>query len=400
MITLDPLAQLEIIKSGTVTLAPVDELIKKLNLNRPLKIKLGADPTAPDLHLGHAVVLCKLKQIQDLGHEVIFLIGDFTARIGDPTGKSKTRPPLSDEQIQKNTTTYLDQVFKILDKNKTKVVFNSKLLSGLSILDVINLAGKVTLSRVIEREDFQNRIKSQTAVGFHELLYPFLQGYDSVALFADLEIGGTDQTFNLMFGRHLQEQFNQSPQIVLTMPILLGLDGQKKMSKSLNNYVGLTDSPEDAFGKLMSMPDSNISNYSRLLLLKTESEVARLEEGLSDGSLHPMIEKKRLSFEITNQFWGIEAASQGQLFFEQLFQNQNYDLAKVVKIEVDEVGSIWIGKLLLQAQIVKTSSEAKRLIENNSVFIDGVLVLDFRANVSVNGGEVLKVGKQVVRLAK
>jgi tyrosyl-tRNA synthetase len=203
-----------------------------------------------------------------------------------------------------------------------------------------------------------------------------------------------------MFGRHLQEQFNQSPQIVLTMPILLGLDGQKKMSKSLNNYVGLTDSPEDAFGKLMSMPDSNISNYSRLLLLKTESEVARLEEGLSDGSLHPMIEKKRLSFEITNQFWGIEAASQGQLFFEQLFQNQNYDLAKVVKIEVDEVGSIWIGKLLLQAQIVKTSSEAKRLIENNSVFIDGVLVLDFKANISVDGGEILKVGKQVVRLAK
>lgn len=400
MIALDPLAQIEIIKSGSVALTPLDELIKKLNIGRPLKIKLGADPTAPDLHLGHAVVLCKLKQLQDLGHEVIFLIGDFTARIGDPTGKSKTRPPLSDEQIEKNTTTYLEQVFKVLDKNKTRVVFNSELLSGLSLLDVIKLAGKVTLSRVIEREDFQNRMKDQTPIGFHELLYPFLQGYDSVALFADIEIGGTDQTFNLMFGRHLQEQFNQAPQIVLTMPILLGLDGKKKMSKSLSNYVGLTDLPEDAYGKLMSMPDSNIANYSRLLLLKSDSEVEKIEAGFKDGSVHPMIEKKKLSFSIIERFWGTEAAIKGQLFFEQLFQEQNYDLAKVVKIGVDEDGIIWIGKLLLQAQIVKTSSEAKRLIENKSVFIDGSLILDFKANVLIHGGEIIKVGKQVVRLQK
>jgi len=392
--------QLQIISKGTVTLTPLDELKKKLEKNVPLKIKLGADPTAPDLHLGHAVVLNKLRDLQNLGHEVIFLIGDFTARIGDPTGKSKTRPPLTEEQIQKNTETYLQQVFKILDKNRTKIVFNSSLLAHLTMTDVIKLCAKITLARVIEREDFQNRMNNQTSIGFHELLYPFLQGYDSVALEADLEIGGTDQTFNLMFGRHLQEQFGQSPQIVLTMPILEGLDGKNKMSKSLGNYVGLTDNPENAFGKIMSMPDSNLINYNKLLLGKNSNEIEQLQTELENGNLHPMTAKKSLAFGIIEKFWSTQDAQKGQYSFEEIFQKQNYENVQAVTVTTDPSNLIWIAKLLQQTGIAKTSSNAKILIESGAVVLNEQAILDFKKEVTILGGEILKVGKKIIRLQK
>jgi len=381
------------LKIGTVQVLPEDDLIKKLSSGRKLRIKLGLDPTAPDLHLGHAVVLNKLKQFQDLGHQVIFLIGDFTARIGDPSGKSKTRPALSEQEIKQNSKTYFDQVSKILDPAKTEVRYNSEWLSTLSMEDMVRLAGKVTLARLIEREDFQDRLKKNISIGFHELFYPIFQGYDSVALKADVELGGTDQTFNLLMGRFLQDQFDQEPQVIMTMPILEGLDGVQKMSKSLGNYVGLWEKADEAFGKLMSISDDLMWKYYNLLLNTSEEEIEQMQKGVKDQTLHPMDLKKDMSFKIVESFWSKDEAEAAKQKFESLFQQKDYSQATEVVLPKDTENPIWIVDILKLLKAVSTSSEAKRLIEAGAVLLDGQPVKEFKESVKWESGLTIKVGK-------
>jgi len=383
--------QLEIIKSSTTAVIPEPELIKKLQKGIPLRIKLGMDPTAPDLHLGHAVVLSKMKQLQDLGHDVIFLIGDFTARIGDPTGKSKTRPALSEEDIEKNTRTYFDQVSKILDPKKLTIVYNSEWLNALSIKDMTQLCGKVTLARLIEREDFAKRIEQNQSIGFHELLYPLFQGYDSVALKADIELGGTDQTFNLLMGRYLQEHYNQDPQVVITTPLLEGLDGGPKMSKSLGNAIGLAEPADQAYGKLMSISDELMWHYMHILLYKNDADIAKLKKEIKDGLMHPMDLKKNMANAIIERFWSAKEADAAQNQFEALFQKKDYSAAEEVSLNLK--APIWIVDLLKMLNAITSSSEAKRLIESGSVHIDGAAITDFKAVINPVPGAIIKVGK-------
>jgi tyrosyl-tRNA synthetase len=377
---------------NTVQVLPEGELEKKLESGKKLKIKLGMDPTSPDLHLGHAVVLSKLKEFQDAGHEVIFLIGDFTARIGDPTGRSKTRPPLTEEEIKRNTQTYFDQVSKILDPKKVTVRYNSELLDPLTSKDMVQLCAKVTLARLTEREDFKNRIEANQPIGFHELLYPLFQGYDSVALKADVELGGTDQTFNLLMGRFLQEQYGQPAQVIMTMPILEGLDGQQKMSKSLGNTIGLSESADQAFGKLMSISDVLMWRYMRILLNKDQQEMSVLEERVAGGTLHPMELKKNMARDIVAKFWSPAEADAAFAQFEAVFQKKDYSQAQ--EISLDGVANpILIIDLLRTIDAVKTSSEARRLIEGNAVRINDELITDFKAEIRWKSGMTIKVGK-------
>ena len=385
---------LEIIKSGTVTMVPEKELIEKLESGKKLKIKLGMDPTAPDLHLGHAVVLQKLKQFQDLGHEVIFLIGDYTASIGDPSGKSKTRPALTSEQIEKNSNTYFKQVGRILDLDKLRIVYNSEWLKKLNFADLIKLCSKITVARLIEREDFSNRLEKKLPIALHELLYPVIQGYDSVELQADVELGGTDQTFNLGCGRFLQEQHDQKPQVVITMPLLEGLDGVEKMSKSLGNVVGLTDNPVDAYGKLMSISDSLMWRYMKLLLGKTDHELSQLQDEIDNEKTHPMDMKKKMAFEIIELFWSMTDAENGAASFIARFEKKDYSDAKEVELLVNGAPeNIWIVKILRDLGVVNSSSDAKRLILSGSVTIDEVVIKDFKAEVDIASGVIVKVGK-------
>lgn len=386
--------QLTLIKQGIAQVVPEADLVKKLSRGKSLKIKLGADPTAPDLHLGHAVVLCKMRHFQDLGHEVIFLIGDFTSLIGDPTGKSKTRPPLTPDEIKRNAETYFKQVSKILDPQKTTICYNSEWLSPLNFADVIKLAAQVTVARIIEREDFQMRLATSAPISLHELLYPLMQGYDSVALKADVELGGTDQTFNLLMGRHLQEQYGQEPQVILTMPLLEGLDGVNKMSKSLGNYVGLAESCTTAYGKLMSMADDLMWRYFNLLLDHSLDQIALMKKGVDNGTLHPMDVKKKMAFGIIEKFWSCEEAQQGQEYFENLFQKQDYSHATEVTLPAGFVQPAWIIDLLKALKAIGSSSEAKQLIESGAVLINDEPVKEFKANVIVKAGDVVKVGKK------
>lgn len=382
--------QLEIIKSSTSSVIPEADLIKKLERGVPLRIKLGMDPTAPDLHLGHAVVLSKMKQLQDLGHDVIFLIGDFTARIGDPTGKSKTRPPLTEKEIESNTRTYFEQVTKILDPKKLTVVYNSEWLNAVSIKDMVKLCAKVTLARLTEREDFANRIENNQPISFHELLYPLFQGYDSVALKADIELGGTDQTFNLLMGRYLQEQYGQEPQVIVTTPLLEGLDGGPKMSKSLGNAIGLTEPADQVFGKLMSISDELMWHYMHILLYKTDAEIAKLKKQIADDAARPIDLKKSMAHAIVARFWSSKEADAAQAQFEALFQKKDYSQAVEVSFEHKE---IWIVDLLKALNAIGSSSEAKRLIETKSVHVDGAVIDDFKAMIHPIAGMIIKVGK-------
>ncbi len=384
---------LEIIKDGTASLINETELRSKLEQSRKLKIKLGADPTAPDLHLGHAVVLSKLKDFQDLGHEIIFLIGDFTARIGDPTGKSKTRPPLTEKQIAYNTATYFEQVGKILDPASIKIRYNSELLEPLKAQQIIELCAHVTLARLIEREDFKNRIEKHEPIGFHELLYPLFQGYDSVALEADVEIGGTDQTFNLLMGRELQNHYGQEPQIVITMPLLEGLDGVAKMSKSLGNYIGLTEAPEQAYGKLMSISDLLMWRYFELLLRTPKQEISSLQERVASGATHPMELKKEMAHAIIAKFWSKEEADFAQQQFEALFQKKDYSQATPITLPITTPSPIWIVDLLKLLDAIKSSSEARRLVEAGAVKVNDVPITDFKAHIDWHDGTIVKVGK-------
>jgi tyrosyl-tRNA synthetase len=380
---------LAVFARGSDEIIPLDELKAKLKKGKPLKIKAGFDPTAPDLHLGHTVLINKLKQLQDLGHEILFLIGDFTAMIGDPTGKSATRPPLSDEQIQENSKTYQDQVFKILDKNKTQVVFNSHWMKKLSSADMIKLASQQTVARMLERDDFSKRYKSGQGISIHEFLYPLVQGYDSVALEADVELGGTDQKFNLLMGRELQKNNNQEPQIILTMPILEGLDGVQKMSKSLNNYIAIDDSPDEMFGKIMSISDDLMWRYLELLSFESMETIESWKTEVDQGE-NPRNIKFRLANEIITRFHSEEDAKvANQNFIDRFAKNQIPD-------EMDEYefeAGIKIGNLLKDANLVDSTSEAFRMIKQGAVKIDGEKVADKDIDLP-SGTAVYQVGKR------
>lgn len=388
--------ELEIVMSGTAQVLPDGALEKKLKSGKKLKIKLGMDPTAVDLHLGHAVVLGKLKQFQDLGHEVIFLIGDFTASIGDPSGKSKTRPPLSDEEIKQNAQTYVEQVSKILDPKKITIRFNSEWLNKLSIKDLIRLLSKVTVAQIIEREDFANRLKNNQPISMHELLYPIMQGYDSVALDADVELGGTDQTFNLLMGRALQEQFGKEPQVILTMSILEGLDGKEKMSKSLGNAIGLTEPADQAYGKLMSASDNLMWRFYELLLLIPKNDLNKMKASLEAGTVHPMDLKKQMAFDVVAKFWSKDEAQAAADNFTNLFQKKDYSAASEFIIPAGTPNPIWIVDLLKVVNAIESSSQARRLIQDNAVKLDEETVTDFKAEVNIKSGQVLKVGKHKI----
>ena len=379
---------------------PEDELRAKLKESQrtgvPLKIKLGLDPTAPDIHLGNAVVLRKLRQFQDLGHEVIVIIGDFTTAIGDPSGASITRPMLSPEEIAVNARTYEEQYCRILDAAKTRVVFNSEWLGKLDLAGIIRIASKVTVARILERDDFTDRLRSGRPIGLHELLYPVCQAYDSVVLEADVELGGTDQRFNILTGRDLQQQFGQEPQIAMFMPLLVGLDGVQKMSKSLGNYVGITEPPNDMFGKIMSIPDNLMSQYFELCTDVPMPEIRGIESGLASGKLHPMDMKKRLAREIVAIYHGAEAAAEAQAEFERVFSARELPSeipSSRILISDLQNGRIWAPRLLTMTGTAASNSEARRLIVGGAVSLDGQKVTDPNAEVEVKEGQVLKVGK-------
>lgn len=378
---------------GTVQVTPIEQLKKKLASGKSLAIKLGMDPTAPDLHLGHTIVLSKMRQFQDLGHTVIFLIGDFTARIGDPTGKSKTRPPLTEEEIKKNTQTYFEQVSRILDPKKVKIVYNAEWLDALTSSDMIKLCAKTTVAQLMERDDFQKRTASQEPIAFHELFYPLMQGYDSVVLKADVEIGGTDQTFNLMMGRHLQEAYDQEPQVIITMPLLEGLDGVQKMSKSLGNAIGIAESADQAYGKLMSISDQLMWRYLYLLLGKTEEEVSNMQQAVVAGSAHPMQIKKDMAYTLIKKFWTSTEAESAQLSFEALFQKKDYSKAQEVVLPENTPSLLWIVELLKLLGAIASSSEGRRLIESKAVSINEQSITDVKYMVEWASGMIIKVGK-------
>jgi tyrosyl-tRNA synthetase len=394
--------QFEIIKRGAVEILLEKELLEKLEKSQktgvPLKIKAGFDPTAPDLHLGHTVLIQKLRQFQNLGHEIYFLIGDFTGMIGDPTGKSETRKALTREDVLKNAETYKEQVFKILDPEKTKVVFNSEWLSKMMASDLISLASNYTVARMLEREDFSNRFANQLPVSIHEFLYPLIQGYDSVALKADVELGGTDQKFNLLVGRELQRVWGLVPQIVLTMPLLEGLDGVNKMSKSLGNYIGINEPADEIFGKIMSVSDELMLRYYELLSDLSISELEKLKRSIKDGSVHPMEAKKQLGREIVGRYHGSVAATNAEENFVKRFRdNQIPEEMESVTISVGD-GKALLCKVLAEAGLVKSNSEGRRSIQQGGVKVNNMKVSDENLEITCGSEYVLQVGKR--RFAK
>ncbi|HEA52474.1 tyrosine--tRNA ligase [Marinobacter antarcticus] len=362
---------LAIIKRGVDELIPEGELIAKLKEGRPLRIKAGFDPTAPDLHLGHTVLINKLRQFQDLGHEVIFLIGDFTGKIGDPSGKSATRPPLTDEQVAQNAITYKEQVFKILDPDKTRVAFNSEWMAKMTAVDMIRLAGQYTVARMLERDDFTKRYRAEQPIAIHEFLYPLVQGYDSVALEADVELGGTDQKFNLLMGRILQKHYGQSPQVVLTMPILEGLDGVQKMSKSLGNYIGVNDSPGEMYTKLLSIPDDLLWRYFELLSLRSIEQVKEFQKAVGEGA-NPQDYKKLLAEEIITRFHNEEAAQTAHKSAgNRVALGEIPENVPVVEVSLDGEPEILMASLLRLAGLVKNGAAARDVLGRGAVFVDG-----------------------------
>ncbi len=389
--------QMEIIKRGSVEILVEKELLEKLEKSAksgiPLVVKAGFDPTAPDLHLGHTVLIQKLRQFQQLGHQVNFLIGDFTGMIGDPTGKSETRKALTREDVLRNAETYKEQVFKILDPELTKVVFNSSWLLPLSASDMIGLASKYTVARMLEREDFSNRFANQLPISIHEFLYPLIQGYDSVALKADVELGGTDQKFNLLVGRELQREWGQPPQSVITMPLLEGLDGVNKMSKSLGNYIGINEPPEEIFGKIMSISDDLMLRYYELLSDLTLDGLTTLKVGLKERQIHPMDAKKQLGREMVSRFHGVAAAEAAQEAFVRRFRDNQTPEEMPEMTVASEGGKILLCKLLAQAGLVASNSEGRRSIQGNGVKIDGEKVSDDNLELSA-GTFVVQVGKR------
>lgn len=382
--------QLKEIERGSVDIIPLGEFKQKLGRGKPLRVKWGADPSAPDLHLGHTVVLNKLRQFQEFGHTVIFLIGDFTAMIGDPTGRSETRKALTREQVKANAETYTQQVFKILDPDRTELRFNSEWIDPLSPTDMVKLCGHYTVARLLERDDFSKRFQTGVPIHVHEFLYPLLQGYDSVALQADVELGGTDQRFNLLVGREIQRGFGQEPQAILTTPILEGLNGTQKMSKSLGNAVGITDPPNDMYGKIMSISDALMLSYYELLSAVDAAHV----RAVTEGRIHPMEAKKQLAAELVTRFHDGPAAERAAEEFSRRFQHgQRPEEIPSYAWSGTEL-HVWVCHVLKTAGLVKSTSEARRLIRQGGVRMDGERVSDVELQVPAQGDVVLQVGKR------
>ncbi len=390
--------QMAVIKRGAVEILVEKELEQKLEKSLssgvPLKIKAGFDPTAPDLHLGHTVLIHKLRQFQQLGHEINFLIGDFTGMIGDPTGKSETRKVLTREDVLRNAETYKEQVFKILDPDKTRVVFNSDWLNELGCGGMIALASKYTVARMLERDDFHKRYTTQQPIAIHEFLYPLIQGYDSVALTSDLELGGTDQKFNLLMGRELQREWGQSPQCVLTMPLLEGLDGVNKMSKSLGNYIGINEPGDEIFGKIMSISDDLMIRYYELLSDMPLSELEKLKNGLKDRSLHPMAVKKALGREIVSRFHGAGAGEVAEENFVKRFkENEIPDEMPQVSYSLAD-GGVLLAKAMTEAGLTKSNGEGRRNIDGGGVKLNGEKVSDTNLELTAAGEYIVQIGKR------
>jgi len=397
---LDPQEQLERLQFGCADLISAADLLKKLKKSRetkkPLKVKFGADPTRPDIHLGHTVVINKMRAFQELGHQVQFLIGDFTALIGDPSGRSATRPLLTRDEIEENAKTYAKQIFKILDPEKTQIVYNSEWLSKLTSIDFIKLAAKCTVAQMLERDDFTKRYKSGTPIAIHEFLYPLTQAYDSVALQSDVELGGTDQTFNLLMGRDLQSHYNQEPQIVLTMPILEGLDGVNKMSKSLDNYISVVDTPKDMFGKTMRVSDELMYRYYELLTDITALELEKLKQQVQSGEKHPRDVKVNLAKFLVSRFHSKSAADQAEEEFNRVFSQKGLP-DEISDFSVKSEPQVALAALMVRAGICGSNSEAARLIEGGGVQIDGQKVTDKKLKMDLKSGQsfLLKAGKKV-----
>lgn len=376
--------KLEIIKRKAVQIFSEEDLDRKINSGKKLTIKLGADPSRPDLHIGHSVVLRVLKQFQDMGHEVVFVVGDFTGMIGDPSGKNKTRPALTFEQTRKSAETYLEQATKILDKNKTRIAFNSEWLSKMNFADVIKLTSKYTVARIMERDDFKNRFENNLPLSMHELLYPLMQGYDSVELNADIEIGGTDQTFNLLVGRELQKDYGQESQVVMTFPLLVGLDGKEKMSKSLDNYIGLTDSPFEKFEKSMKIPDVVLRQYFELATDLSTDEIDKIMSG-DIREAHMLFAKELLKmYDDVNEFESIKER------YMNIAKGEIPDNVEEVKIDKKEIN---ICNLLVEIGFASSKSEAKRMILGNGVKVDGEVITDINKVIRIAEGKVVQFGK-------
>ena len=396
--------QLEIIKRGAVDLVPEDLLVEKLNRSvrtgTPLVVKQGFDPTAPDIHLGHTVGLRKLRQFQDLGHKVVFLVGDFTGLIGDPSGKSDTRVRMSREELVHNAGTYTEQAFKILDRSKTVIEFNSRWLAKLNFAEVLELAATQTVARMLERDDFEKRFKSNRPISLLEFVYPLAQGYDSVALHADVELGGTDQKFNLLMAREIQKSYGQEPQVILTVPLLEGTDGVEKMSKSLGNYIGVTDSPDEIFGKTMSIPDGVILKYFELASSKTAIEIDEIHRRLKDPATNPSHVKRELARDLVTQYHGAEAAGLAEAHFDRIHVKHDVpeDIEEITL--ASDADGLWIVKALTDARLCKSSSEARRMVQQGAVSVDGEKLSDVERRLSRRDtAYTLKVGKrQFIRI--
>jgi len=393
--------QLKVISRGVVEIVPEDELKKKIMKSvvtgTPLKVKLGLDPSAPDIHVGHTVVMQKLRQFQELGHQVQLIIGDFTGRIGDPTGKSETRKQLSEEDVQRNAETYRQQIFKILDPEKTKVHFNSEWLAPMTFEDVVKLAAKVTVARMLERDDFTKRYSTGQPISIHEFFYPLMQGMDSVALHTDIELGGTDQKFNLLMGRTLQKEYGQEPQVTIMTPLIEGLDGVQKMSKSLGNYIGIDEEPNEIYGKAMSVPDELMLKYYELVTDLSNEELETLSEGVKSGAVHPRDAKMKLAHTLVRMYHGMDAAEAAQEHFVTVFQQRALP-EDIEEIEVPagelEDGSIKLIKLLTLIGFASSNGEAKRSIQQGAVKINEEKLTDVNAAIALAGGEVIQVGKR------
>lgn len=392
MPTLDQ--SLTLIKRGAVEILPEEDLVERLKSGRPLRVKTGFDPTAPDLHLGHTVLINKMRQFQELGHQVLFLIGDFTGMIGDPTGKNVTRRPLSREEILANAQTYQEQVFKILDPERTEILFNSSWFERMTPADFIHLAAKHTVARMLERDDFGQRYASGQPIAIHEFLYPLVQGYDSVAMRADIELGGTDQKFNLLVGREIQKHYGQAPQIILTTPILEGLDGVRKMSKSLGNYVGIHDAPDEMFGKLMSISDELMWRYLELLSFRPSQEITGWRRQTAEEGLNPRDVKFRLAEELVDRFHGAGAGGQALERFIARFQKGAVP-ENVMEVQVQSQNSrLPVANLLKGAGLVASTSEALRAIQQGAVRIDGERIEDRALELAVGSRHLYQVGKR------
>lgn len=391
--------QLEIIKRGVLEIIQEDELIRRLEISlqtgRPLRVKAGFDPTAPDIHLGHTVLLNKMRQLQDLGHEVVFLIGDFTGIIGDPTGRVEARRPLTQDEIEKNAETYRKQVFKVLDPEKTKVRFNSEWLSKMSVSDFLELGSKQTVARMLERDDFSKRFKEGIDITILEFYYPLFQAYDSVALKADIELGGSDQKFNLLMGRIIQRRYGQEEQVLILMPLLEGTDGINKMSKSLGNYIGIDEPPKEIFGKIMSISDGLMLKYYDLLSHMSLDELNELKEGLRNGNIHPKKVKEDLACEIVERYWGKDESIKAKEEFEHIFKKKGIpeEIQKVTIKVTDKVNINWLPQIMKDNGLTKSTSEARRLIIQGGVKVNDSTVTDL--NTKLEKGEyIIKAGKR------